>query len=56
VLNITGNGISALMPFGVLYNLRELHCENNRVSDVAEVEAIISLSRLEVASFIGNPW
>lgn len=55
VLEISGNGISVLEPFCVLYNLRKLFCNNNDVKDMEEVEKIIGLSQLAEASFIGNP-
>ena len=54
-LEISGNGISLLAPFSGLYNLRKLYCQDNKVIDLAEVEVIISLPRLEEANFIGNP-
>lgn len=55
VLEISGNGIVLLSPFAVLYNLRKLFCQDNKIIDLAEVEVIISLPRLEEANFIGNP-
>lgn len=54
-LEISGNGISLLAPFSGLYNLRKLYCQDNKVIDLAEVEIIVSLPRLEEANFIGNP-
>lgn len=54
-LEISGNGISLLAPFSGLYNLRKLFCQDNKVIDLAEVEIIISLPRLEEANFTGNP-
>lgn len=55
VLEISGNGIVLLSPFAVLYNLRKLYCQDNKIIDLAEVEIIIALPRLEEANFIGNP-
>jgi len=55
VLEISNNGIQLLRPFGVLNNLRKLFCANNNVVDVTEIEAIISLSQLAEATFLGNP-
>lgn len=55
VLEISGNGIVLLSPFAVLYNLRKLFCQDNKIIDLAEVEIIIALPRLEEANFIGNP-
>ncbi len=54
-LEISGNGISLLAPFSGLYNLRKLYCQDNKVIDLAEVEMIVSLPRLEEANFKGNP-
>ncbi|KAJ1430684.1 hypothetical protein B484DRAFT_448752 [Ochromonadaceae sp. CCMP2298] len=55
VLEISGNGISLLAPFNVLFNLRKLYCQDNKVIDLAEVEVIVALPRLEEANFVGNP-
>lgn len=55
VLEISGNGIVLLSPFCILYNLRKLFCQNNKVIDLAEIEQIVALPRLEEANFIGNP-
>lgn len=55
VLEISGNGISILKPFGVLNNLRKLFCASNEVSDVEEIEYIVGLSHLQEAVFIDNP-
>ena len=55
VLEISGNGISNLTQFTVLYNLRRLYCKDNAVVDLSEVEAVISLPNLEEANFVGNP-
>lgn len=55
VLEISGNNISILAPFMVLYNLRKLICMDNTVIDLGEVEGIVSLPRIEEANFIGNP-
>eukprot|EP01034_Spumella_vulgaris_P026474 gene26474-33055_t len=55
VLEISGSGISVLQPFTVLYNLRKLHCKDNSVVDLNEVESIVALPRLEEANFLGNP-
>jgi protein phosphatase 1 regulatory subunit 42 len=55
VLEVSGNGISVLGPFTVLYNLRKFFCEHNAVDDITEVEAVVSLPNMEEASFIGNP-
>lgn len=55
VLEISGNGISNLTQFTVLYNLRKLICKDNAVVDIHEVETIVGLSHLEDANFKGNP-
>lgn len=55
VLEISGNNISRLRPFTVLYNLRKLICKDNSVIEFTEVEAIVQLSQLEEANFSGNP-
>ena len=55
VLEISGNGISILKPFGTLYNLRKLFCSNNEVSDLEEIEYIVGLSQLQEAVFTDNP-
>jgi protein phosphatase 1 regulatory subunit 42 len=55
ILDISGNGISQLVPFTCLYKLRRLFCEKNAITDIAEIEAIISLPELEEATFMGNP-
>ncbi len=55
ILDISGNGISQMTPFTCLYNLRRLYCEKNAITDVAEIEAVISLDYLEEATFLGNP-
>lgn len=55
VLEISGNGISILEPFTLLSSLRKIVCKDNQVIDLGEVEAIVSLPRMEDANFIGNP-
>jgi Leucine-rich repeat (LRR) protein len=55
VLEISGNGIKELKPFGVLYNLRRIYAGDNNVSDLAEIEYIVGLQQLETAVFLGNP-
>jgi hypothetical protein len=55
VLEISGNGIVLISPFCMLYNLRKLYCQDNKVLDLAEIEMIIALPRLEEANFTGNP-
>ncbi len=55
VLEISGNSIQFLRPFGVLHMLRKLFAGNNNVSDLAEIAAVIGLQYLEEATFLGNP-
>jgi Leucine-rich repeat (LRR) protein len=55
VLEMSGNGVISLSPFCVLYNLRKLYCQDNKVIDLAEIEMIVALPRLEEANFLGNP-
>jgi len=55
VLEISGNAITQLTPFNVLFNLRKLYCQDNKIIDLAEIEIIVALPRLEEANFIGNP-
>ena len=55
VLEISGNCIQFLRPFGVLHRLRKLFAANNNVTDLAEVAAVIGLEHLEEAAFAGNP-
>jgi protein phosphatase 1 regulatory subunit 42 len=55
VLEISGNGITQLAPFSVLYNLRKLYCQDNKIIDLSEIEVIVALPRLEEANFTGNP-
>jgi hypothetical protein len=55
VLEISGNNISRLRPFTILYNLRKFLCKDNSVVEFGEVEAIVQLHHLEEANFSGNP-
>lgn len=55
VLEISGNGIKELKPFGVLYNLRRIYAGDNNVSELTEIEYIVGLQQLETAVFLGNP-
>jgi Leucine-rich repeat (LRR) protein len=55
VLEITGNAIQFLRPFSGLYMLRKLFAGDNNVTDLAEIACVISLERLEEATFLGNP-
>lgn len=55
VLEISGCSITLLTPFSNMSNLRKIFCRDNLVTDVNEVEAVISLPKLEEANFIGNP-
>lgn len=55
VLEISNNAISNLNQFSMLFNLRKMLCKDNAVMDLAEVECIVSLPRIEECNFIGNP-
>lgn len=55
VLEISGNGIKELKPFGVLYNLRRIYAGDNNVSELTEIEYIVGFQHLETAVFLGNP-
>lgn len=55
VLEISGNGVSRLHQFTVLYNLRKFICKDNSVVDLSEVQSIVSLPNVEEANFSGNP-
>lgn len=54
-LDISGNGISQLSPFYVLYNLTKFLCNDNNISDISEAEGIVSLPLLEEVNFMRNP-
>lgn len=54
-LDISGNGISKLSQFSMLYNLRKFTCIDNAVLELPEVESIVALPSVEEANFIGNP-
>lgn len=55
VLEISGNSITTLIPFSRLYSLRKIFAENNLISDLSDIESIISLHHLEEANFMHNP-
>lgn len=54
-LEISGNAIQRLRPFIILRNLRKLFASDNDVTDLSEIEAIVGLSFLSEANFLGNP-
>ena len=45
VLEISGNGIQHLKPFGVLYELRRIYAGDNQIQDLTEIEYGKSLPR-----------
>lgn len=55
VLEVSGNGIKEMKPFGVLYNLIRIMAGDNNITDLGEIEFIVGLQRLESAIFEGNP-
>eukprot|EP00602_Paraphysomonas_sp_CaronLab_P000312 CAMPEP_0185032430 /NCGR_PEP_ID=MMETSP1103-20130426/20506_1 /TAXON_ID=36769 /ORGANISM="Paraphysomonas bandaiensis, Strain Caron Lab Isolate" /LENGTH=318 /DNA_ID=CAMNT_0027568329 /DNA_START=96 /DNA_END=1052 /DNA_ORIENTATION=- len=55
VLDISGNNISELGPFHVLFRLKKLFCSDNNISDVGEIEGIVSLRELSEINFKRNP-
>jgi hypothetical protein len=55
VLDVSGNGIVSLAPLVCLYCLRRIFAQDNNVGNVADVEAIISLPKVEEADFQRNP-
>jgi len=55
VLDISGNSISSLAPFKCLYQLTKLLASDNNISDVGEIEGIVSLPHLEEINFLRNP-
>lgn len=54
-IDISGNGISILSPFLVLYNLQKFICDDNNVMEIAEIEPIVAMPNMTEASFAGNP-
>ena len=54
-LDISGNGLVSFAPFAGLYSLRKIFAQSNKVGDLGEVEALISLPRIEEADFKENP-
>jgi len=56
VLDISGNGITILSQFQILFNLKKFLCQDNNVINLGEVEnVILHLQRLEEANFYNNP-
>jgi protein phosphatase 1 regulatory subunit 42 len=55
VLDVSGNGIVSLAPLVCLYCLRRIFAQDNNVGNVADIEAIISLPKVEEADFQRNP-
>lgn len=55
VLDISGNGITSLAPFKGLYRLQKLFAADNNISDVGEIEGVVSLPHLEEINFKRNP-
>ena len=55
VLDVSANGIVSLMPLRCLYNLRRIFAQDNNLGQIADIEAIISLEKVEEADFQRNP-
>ena len=55
VLDVSGNNITVLSTFQVLFNLRIFTADNNNVSDIEEVQMILQLNNLVELSLIDNP-
>lgn len=55
VLEISGCGIAILSNLRILRQLRKIFAKDNLIADLNEVEALISMPRIEEASFSGNP-
>lgn len=55
ILDISGNGISDLSPFKILYRLQKLFASDNNISDIGEIEGVVGLPDLEEVNFKRNP-
>ena len=55
VLDISGCGINVLSQFRNLRMLRKIFAKENLINDLNEVEAMMSLPRIEEANFADNP-
>jgi Leucine-rich repeat (LRR) protein len=55
VLDISGCGITSLVPFRQLYSLQKLFGSDNNISDIGEIEGIVGLPHLEEVNFKRNP-
>jgi protein phosphatase 1 regulatory subunit 42 len=54
-LDISGNAISDLSPFKILYRLQKLIASDNNISDIGEIEGVVGLPDLEEVNFKRNP-
>lgn len=54
-LDISGNNISDLSPFKILFRLQKFYASDNNISDIGEIEGIIGLPELEDVNFKRNP-
>lgn len=54
-IDISGNFISDLSPFSMLYNLRKFICKDNNVNDLIEVEKVVVLPYIAEVDLTGNP-
>lgn len=55
VIDVSGNQIESILPLQTLYNLRRVLAQDNNISNVGDIEAVVSLSKIEEANFINNP-
>ena len=55
ILDISGNGISDLSPFKILFRLQKLFASDNSIADIGEIEGIVGLPDLEEVNFKRNP-
>ena len=55
VLAISGNSVTSLGLIARLTNLRKFYANNNMITDLFDIELIVSLQQIEEATFIGNP-
>lgn len=55
VIDVSGNQIESILPLQTLYNLRRVLAQDNNISNVGDIEAVISLSKIEEANFMNNP-
>ena len=55
VIDISSNGITTLLPLQCLYNLRRVFAQENSIGSIGDIEAVVSLEKVEEADFRENP-